>query len=484
MSQPLPLFLDGEEVVTADRMPAVDPTTGCPVGEICVASHDEVDRAVAAAREALADWAGTPLNQRIALLERTATAVEASAAELAEAEIMDTGRPAVMAATFDVPRAAATFREFARIAANLPGESLLSDTPDGAGAVSYTLREPVGVVGLVCPWNLPLVLLVWKLAPALAAGNTVVVKPSEHSPSSALVLARIMKSVGLPDGVVNVVHGLGAGAPGEWLVGHPDVAAISFTGQTETGRRIMGYAAQGLKKLSFELGGKNAAVLFEDADLATAIPETARSVFMHAGQLCLCNERVFVHRSIYERVLEGLVGAARSMRPGPPREETTRMGPMISAAQRDKVLSASSRAREDGGTLIAGGGVPDLSAPHDGGFFVEPTVVADLDHGSPVWRDEIFGPVCAVAPFDDEEEVTGRVNETGYGLTASVWTRDGARAARVGHRLRVGVVWLNCWLVRDPRTPFGGVGMSGTGREGGVHSFEFFTELRQVTSKL
>ena len=481
------LFIDGTSIPAAgdEWFDAVDPTTGRAFAKVALGLAEDVDRAVTAARRAAAGpWPRWPLARRLAVLAAIAAGIEAQAERFVAAEVRDTGRPLSMARGFDIPRAAATFREFARFAANLPGESLWCDTPDGSGAISYTLRVPLGVVGLICPWNLPLVLLVWKLAPALAAGNTVVVKPSEDSPSTATLLGEVMRAAGLPDGVYNVVHGFGPDGAGEAIVRHPDVAGVSFTGETATGRAIMAAAAPTLKKLSFELGGKNAAVVFADADLEQAIPTVARSVFQHAGQLCLCNERVYVERPIYDRFVTGLVAAARATRPGPPEDPDTRIGPLINRVQLDKVRRAQQRAVEDGADVLAGGGVPELPAPWSDGFFVEPTVWAGLDPDSALWRDEVFGPVCAIAPFDDDDQALALVNRSSHGLTASVWTRDGARGARFARAAAVGVVWINSWLIRDLRTPFGGVGQSGFGREGGTHSFEFFSELRQVTHKL
>ncbi|MEX1361657.1 MAG: 2-hydroxymuconic semialdehyde dehydrogenase [Nannocystaceae bacterium] len=480
----LPLYIDGhfDRAASGEDFALVDPATGRDFGRAAQAGPDDVDRAVAAARTALdGPWGRMPAPGRQALLHAIAAGIEAHAERFVEAEVRDTGRPLTMARGFDVPRAAATFREFASLSAGLAGESFTTQAPDGTRAISYALRVPLGVVGLICPWNLPLVLLTWKLAPALAMGNTVVVKPSEHSPSTATLLAEIMAEAGVPPGVFNVVHGYGPGGAGEAIVRHPGVAAISFTGETATGRAIMADAAPGLKKLSLELGGKNAAVIFADADLGQAVPACARSVFLHAGQLCLCNERIFVERPIYAQVVERLAAAASGLVVGDPRAPRTRMGPLTNAEQRDKVRSYYDRARNDGATILAGGGVPSLPAPFAGGFFVQPTVWADLPASSSLWTEEVFGPCCAVAPFDTEDEVVARVNETDYGLAASLWTGDGGRATRMAARLDVGVVWINCWLVRDLRTPFGGSKHSGIGREGGVHSFAAFSQLRNVT---
>ncbi|ATB34154.1 aldehyde dehydrogenase family protein [Melittangium boletus] len=483
LREPVALFVDGHATpaVAGRHFVNLHPATGLPVNEVALGEDDDVDRAVRAAKRAFkGPWGSWPLARRLLALEAVARGIEANAEAFIAAEVSDTGRPRHMAASFDVPRAVDNFRTFTRLAAHLPAESFLTDTPEG-GAVSYSLRVPLGVIGLICPWNLPLALLTWKLAPALAAGNTVVVKPSEESPSSATLLGRIIQEAGIPDGVYNVVHGFGD--TGASLVRHPEVAAISFTGESGTGQSIMAAAAPGLKKLSFELGGKNPALIFADADLEQAIATTARSVFLHAGQICLCNERIYVERPVFERVVEGIRAAARALKPGDPFRAETTLSPLISASHRDKVFSYFNRTRREGATVVTGGGIAELDEPWRGGFFVEPTVWTGVPAESRARTDEIFGPVCLIEPFDAEEQALAAANDSQYGLSATVWTSNAARANRLARQLDVGTVWINTWLIRDLRMPFGGTKRSGLGREGGVHSFEFFTELRSIISR-
>lgn len=475
-------FIDGGwcDPVRDDWFVVDDPATGQPAAWAARGTADDVDRAVTAAKRARKGrWGSTSAGDRVDLLHRIAEVIERNADALVEAEVRDTGRPLGMARTFDLPRCAATFREFAEIFAEVRHEPTDFETPHGLVTRGFTHYRELGVVGLICPWNLPLVLLAWKLAPALVMGNTVVIKASEHSPSSAGLLAAMLGEAGVPPGVVNVVHGH---APvGEAIAAHPDIRGLSFTGQTSTGRAIMAAAAPTLKSVSLELGGKNAAVVFADADLSRALPQVARSIFLHAGQLCLCNERIFVERSLYPTVRDALAEIAENLAVGDPRELSTRMGPLCTAAQRDKVVAAWAQAEAEGATVCAGGTPPSLPPPHDGGYFVRPTIWSDLPETSSLWQQEVFGPVAAIAPFDDIDEVIERVNDTDYGLCASVWTTTREKSVRVASRLDVGVMWVNCWLVRDLRTPFGGIKHSGIGREGGVHSLDAFSELVHVT---
>jgi aminomuconate-semialdehyde/2-hydroxymuconate-6-semialdehyde dehydrogenase len=339
-------------------------------------------------------------------------------------------------------------------------------------------------VGVICPWNLPLLLMTWKVAPALAAGNTVVVKPSEETPATATLLGEVMNEVGVPPGVYNVVHGFGPGSAGEALVTHPDVAALTFTGESRTGQAIMKAAAPWVKPLSFELGDKNAAVVFADADLDKAIAGTLRSTFTNCGQVCLCSERVYVERPIFDAFVDGMRKGAQALTAGDPSGASTTLGPLISDDHREKVLSYFAIAKEQGAEVVTGGGVPDLDDPWSKGFYVEPTIWTGLADDARAVREEVFGPVCHIAPFDDEEEVISRANDTDYGLCASVWTEGLSRAHRVSQSLDVGMVWVNDWYLRDLRTPFGGIGQSGVGREGGRHSLEFYSELKNITVKL
>jgi aminomuconate-semialdehyde/2-hydroxymuconate-6-semialdehyde dehydrogenase len=340
------------------------------------------------------------------------------------------------------------------------------------------------VIGVICPWNLPLLLMTWKVAPALAAGNTVVVKPSEETPATATLLGEVMRDVGVPAGVYNVVHGFGPGSAGEALVSHQEISAITFTGETGTGKAIMRNAASDLKKVSFELGGKNPALIFADADFERAVAGTIRSTFTNCGQVCLCSERVYVHRSIFEPFVDALKTGAEALIAGDPFAAGTSIGPLISKGHRDKVLSYYKLAREEGAEVITGGGIPELGAPFDQGYFVQPTIWTGLSEDARCIKEEIFGPVCHIQPFDDEDEAIAMANDTEYGLCSAVWTQDVSRAHRVARRVEAGLVWVNDWFLRDLRTPFGGVKASGIGREGGVYSLDFYSELKNICIKL
>jgi aminomuconate-semialdehyde/2-hydroxymuconate-6-semialdehyde dehydrogenase len=463
----------------------LNPATGQPIAAVAEATREDVDDAVAAARAALSGpWGRFTLAQRCDLLYAVAAEIDRRRDAFIDAEVADTGKPRSLAAHLDIPRGAANFRVFADVVRNVPTECFTGVAPDGAPALNYALRRPKGVVAVVCPWNLPLLLMTWKVGPALACGNTVVVKPSEETPATAALLGEVMNAVGVPPGVYNVVHGHGPGAAGEFLTTHPGVDAITFTGETRTGAAILRAAADTIKPVSMELGGKNAALVFDDADLSVVLAGLKRSVFENCGQVCLGTERIYVHRSRLREVVDGLVRIARELKPGAPAEATTTLGPLISQEHRRKVLSYYALAREEGATVECGGGVPELPAALAEGAWVEPTVWTGLAHGSRVASEEIFGPCCAVIPFDTDEEAVRLANDSRYGLAASVYTGSVDRAHRVSAAMRVGIVWVNTWFVRDLRTPFGGSGHSGIGREGGVHSLEFYTELSNVCLKL
>ncbi|MCX7200546.1 MAG: 2-hydroxymuconic semialdehyde dehydrogenase [Proteobacteria bacterium] len=478
-------FIAGHAVGSKRQFAKHDPATGVIDASVSEGGAAEVDAAVTAARSALrGPWRQFDAARRGALLHAVAAGIEARFDEFVAAEVADTGKPASLARHLDIPRGAANFRIFADAAGSLSSECFPMSTPDGAGALNYALRVPRGVIAVICPWNLPLLLMTWKVAPALAAGNTVVVKPSEETPRTASLLGEVMNAVGLPAGVFNVVHGFGAEAAGEHLVRHPGVDAITFTGETSTGTAIIAASAAGIKPVSMELGGKNAALVFADCHLDTAIEATTRSVFANCGQVCLGTERIYVERPLFERFVARLAEAARALRPGAPAQPSTTLGPLISHAHREKVLAYYARARTEGAVLVAGGAVPTMPADLQGGAWIEPTIWTGLPESSTVLREEIFGPCCHVAPFDSEEQAITLANDTPYGLAASVYTSNLSRAHRVAAQLDVGVCWINSWFLRDLRTPFGGSKRSGIGREGGVHSFEFYTELRNVCVKL
>ena len=477
-------YIDGQFVQTEHSFPIYEPARGRVYETAALCGQDEVDRAVAAARRALkGPWAQLPVEQRVHLLRQAADRIDARAAEFIEAEVRDTGKPISFASRVDVPRGAANLRFFADLVRVSGTQSWVTDTPDGQGAIQYALRQPVGVVAVVCPWNLPLLLLTWKLGPALALGNTVVVKPSEETPATATLLAEVFHEVGLPPGVFNLVHGFGADAAGEALVSHPDVNAVTFTGESRTGSAIMARCAPHVRPVSFELGGKNASVVFEDADMDVAVAGNLRSVFSNCGQVCLCSERVLVHRSRFDEFVSRLAEGARSLRMGDPMNHDTGMGSLISANHLSKVDALVQQGVLNG-EVICGARRGTPGGDFDRGYFYEPTILTGLPDTHPFVREEVFGPVCHVAPFDDEDEAVQRANDSPYGLCAAVWTTRLDRAHRVSANLHAGVVWVNSWFLRDLRTPFGGAGISGIGREGGQHSLDFYSELKTICIKL
>jgi aminomuconate-semialdehyde/2-hydroxymuconate-6-semialdehyde dehydrogenase len=478
-------FIGGEFVRGKREFADVNPADGSVIAQVSEADQGLVDDAVHAARAALkGEWGRLGVRERAARLHRVADAIEARFDCFVDAEVADTGKPVALASKLDVPRAAANFRVFADLIKTAGLESFQTETPDGKSALNYAVRKPLGVIGIITPWNLPLLLLTWKVAPALACGNAVVVKPSEETPATATLLAEVMKTAGIPDGVYNVVHGYGPNSAGEFLTQHPDVNAVTFTGQSQTGAAIMRTVAASVKPVSFELGGKNAAIVFADCDFEETAHGISEAVFLNTGQVCLCAERVYVERSIFDRFVEALKNKAESLRLGSPLDKDTNLGPLISAQHREKVLSYYRLAREEGATVVTGGGVPKFGNALDGGFFVQPTIYTGLKESARCVKEEIFGPVCHVAPFDSEEEAVGLANDTKYGLAASIWTTNLKRGHRVAQHMNAGITWVNCWFLRDLRTPFGGVGLSGIGREGGMHSLNFYSELNNICIRL
>jgi aminomuconate-semialdehyde/2-hydroxymuconate-6-semialdehyde dehydrogenase len=477
-------FVDGSFVSTGSHFHNVNPVTGEVVARVSLANEALVDRAVAAGRRALkGPWGRLSQAERSKLLVRIAEGIEARFDEFAAAEISDTGKSLHQARTIDIPRGAANFRTFAALAEARAMPSFRTDLSDGRSAINYAVARPLGVVAIVSPWNLPLLLMTWKVAPALACGNVVVVKPSEETPSTATLLAEVMDAAGVPPGVFNLVHGFGAESTGEWLTSNPDIDAITFTGESATGGAIMRAAAAGVKPVSFELGGKNAALVFADCDFDEAIAGTVRSVFSNCGQVCLCTERIYVERPIFDSFVKALAERAEALTIGDPWSAAD-MGPLISHGHREKVLGYYALAREEGATVVTGGGVPQLGGRLDDGAFVQPTILTGLPADARCVREEIFGPVCHIAPFDREEEAIELANDTDYGLAAAIWTRDVSRAHRVAARMETGIVWVNEWFLRDLRTPFGGMKLSGIGREGGEHSLGFYSEPTNICVKL
>ena len=478
-------YIDGQLVSGKREFADVNPADGTVIAQVTEADEGQVDEAVQAARRALGgEWGRLGVRERAARLHRVADAIEKRFDCFVQAEVADTGKPVSLASKLDVPRAAANFRVFADLVKMSGLESFQTETPDGANALNYAVRKPLGVVGVITPWNLPLLLLTWKVAPALACGNAVVVKPSEETPATATLLADAMQDAGIPNGVYNVVHGLGPGSAGEFLTQHPDLDAVTFTGESRTGAAIMKAVAPTLKSVSFELGGKNAAIVFADCNFEEAVNGLADAVFLNTGQVCLCAERIYVDRKIFSAFVEALKRKAESLHSGWPNDAHTDLGPLISSQHRAKVLGYYRLAREEGATVVTGGGVPRFDDGRDNGFYVQPTIYTGLPESARCVKEEIFGPVCHVTPFDSEEEGVAMANDTKYGLAASIWTTDLKRGHRVAQQMNVGITWVNCWFLRDLRTPFGGAGLSGIGREGGTHSLNFYSELNNICIRL
>ncbi|UYZ58516.1 aldehyde dehydrogenase [Hymenobacter latericus] len=460
-------------------LPNLEPATGQVYSQVPDSDAQDVQLAVEAAQAAWPAWRATPPEQRGKLLVRISELIERDLERLARAESIDNGKPLKLARTVDIPRAASNFAFFGTAAQHFASEAHMQD----GVAVNYTVRHPLGVVGCISPWNLPLYLFTWKIAPALAAGNCVIAKPSEVTPITAYLLSELCQEAGLPAGVLNIVHGTGPGA-GQAIVEHPHIKAISFTGGTKTGEHIARTAAPLFKKLSLELGGKNPNIIFADCDFEAAVNTSVQSSFANQGQICLCGSRIFVERPIYEQFKAAFLERVATLTVGDPLEEASRQGALVSEPHLQKVLSYIELAHQEGGTLLAGGRRVHLGGRCAGGYFLQPTVFEGLGAECRVNREEVFGPVVTLTPFDTEEEVLRWANGTEYGLAATLWTRDVQRAHRVAHALESGIVWVNTWLHRDLRTPFGGMKNSGVGREGGLEALRFFTEPQSITIKL
>ena len=484
MTQPLQLanLIDGHLQPPLDGryLDVFEPATGQVFARCPDSTSADVDAAVAAARRAAAGWAATPAEERARFLNRLADLVEFDLDALAELESRDAGKTVKLARSLDIPRAIANLRFFAAAITQWSSEA----HPMEGRALNYTLRQPLGVVACISPWNLPLYLFTWKIAPALAAGNAVVAKPSEITPCTAARLGELSIEAGFPPGVLNILQGTGPGV-GQPLVEHPDVKAISFTGSTKTGAAIAAAAAPKFKKLSLEMGGKNPAIVFADFDFSDANLDTiVRSGFANQGEICLCGSRLLVQRSIYERFKERYLERVNALRVGDPADSATDLGALVSKPHFEKVVGCIERARADGGQILCGGEALRFEGRCANGWFIAPTVIEGLSPSSATNQDEIFGPVVTLTPFDDDAEAVAIANGTGYGLAASLWTSNLDRAHRVAAALEFGIVWINCWLLRDLRTPFGGVKNSGVGREGGVDALRFFTEPKNVCIQL
>ncbi|UOF90322.1 aldehyde dehydrogenase [Fodinisporobacter ferrooxydans] len=473
-------FINGNymDSINGNVFENINPATEEVLGTVAEGGKEEIDLAVAAARRALqGPWKKMTAHERAGILRKVGDLILERKEELAALESLDTGKPYWLTGSVDIPRAAYNFHFFADYMRAVGTEAYQTDDV----AINYSVRRPVGVVGLINPWNLPLLLLTWKLAPCLAAGNTCVMKPAELTPMTATLLGEICRDAGVPDGVVNIVHGFGPNSAGSALTEHPDVNAISFTGETVTGKIIMEAAAKTLKRLSYELGGKNPNIIFADSNIDEVIETTLKSSFINQGEVCLCGSRIYVERPIYEEFLEKFVAKTKELVVGDPFDPQTKVGALIGEEHYHRVNRYLELAIEEGGVIETGGKRP---AGLEKGYYLEPTIITGLDRNCRVVREEIFGPVVTILPFDMEEEVIAQANDTHYGLSASIWTNDLRRAHRVAGQIEAGIVWVNTWFLRDLRTPFGGMKQSGIGREGGMHSFEFFSELTNICIKL
>lgn len=480
-------FIGGEEVppLSGRYLDVVEPATGRVYAGVPDSDASDVERAVSVAGRAFPGWSAVPDAERARLLLRLADLIDAHSERLARAESIDTGKPIALCRRVDIPRSAANLRYFAGAVLHSPGDFFETQSPavgPPEHALNYVLRRPRGVAGLISPWNLPLYLLTWKIAPALATGNTVVAKPSELTPATAHMLGALAREAGLPPGVLNIIHGRGDEA-GSALVRHPDVPAISFTGSTRVGRWIGRTAGEMLKRVSLELGGKNPFIIFDDADLGQAIPAAFRAAFTNQGQICLCGSRLLVHRAVADQVIGALVERAAAARVGDPLDDATDLGALVSEAHLHKVAGLVEEARRLGGRILCGGrrvAADQLPARCAGGYFYAPTIITGLDPACHVEQEEIFGPALSVQTFEREDEAISLANGTPYGLAAMLFTSHLTRAHRLAAALEAGVVWVNAWLLRDLRTPFGGMKQSGVGREGGLEALRFFTEPRTV----
>jgi aminomuconate-semialdehyde/2-hydroxymuconate-6-semialdehyde dehydrogenase len=471
-------FIDSQFVqpVGGKYLDNIEPATGKPYSQVADSDERDIELAVTAANKAFPNWSGTSAADRSRVLLRIADLIERDLEKLARAESIDTGKPLSLARSLDIPRAASNFRFFATAILHTESEAHITDNV----AFNYTLRQPRGIAGLISPWNLPLYLLSWKIAPAIAVGNAAIAKPSELTPMTGYLLCELCREAQLPKGVLNIVHGTGQNV-GAAITGHPKIGTISFTGGTVTGRKVAEMCAPLFKKVSLELGGKNPNIIFADADLDAAIAGSVRSSFANQGQVCLCGSRVFVERSAYKDFVDRFVDKASKLKVGDPLEPTTDQGAMVNKTQLDKVKFYVDLAQKEGGKVVLGGSAPNsINDRCRDGYFFQPTVITGLPVSCRTNREEIFGPVITITPFEDEEEVIGYANDTDYGLASSVWTQNLNRAHRVAEHIHTGTVWVNCWLVRDLRVPFGGMKQSGVGREGGEEALRFFTEPKNI----
>jgi len=473
-------YINGELIspVSQSFLDNYNPANGAVYSQLPDSDAQDVELAFQAAKNAFPAWKNTSTEERFKLLNKIAELIDANNDELAKAESIDQGKPYWLAKN-EMIRSAQNFRFFATAAMQFSSESHHME----GHAINYTLRQSIGVVGCISPWNLPLYLFSWKIAPALAAGNCVIAKPSEITPMTAFLLSKICQEAGLPNGVLNIVHGVGPKV-GSALVSHPHIKAISFTGGTSTGKHIASVAAPMFKKLSLELGGKNPNIIFADCDFEKAVKTTVQSSFLNQGEICLCGSRILIERSLYNKFKEALIQEVKQLKVGNPLDKDTKVGAIVSQMHYDKVLSYLQLAKEEGGNILTGGEAIHLEGDLKNGWYIAPTIIENLQYDCRTNTEEIFGPVVTITPFDTEEEALQMANCTEYGLASVIWTQDINRAHNMAAHIQSGIVWINCWLLRDLRTPFGGVKQSGVGREGGWEAMKFFTEPKNVCVKL
>jgi aminomuconate-semialdehyde/2-hydroxymuconate-6-semialdehyde dehydrogenase len=471
-------YINGQLVVPQSNqyLDSINPATAIKINDVPISDANDVVAAVQAAQSAFAAWSNLSAQERSNYLLAIANEIENSLPELALAEVQDNGKTITQATNVDIPRAAENFKFFAKAILDFPNEHF--NTPKFNNEV---LRQPLGVVACISPWNLPLYLFTWKIAPALAAGNCVVAKPSEVTPLTAFLLSKICIKIGLPAGVLNIIHGNG-NVTGNTMIAHPKVKAISFTGSTAVGKHIAKVAAENLKKVSLELGGKNPAIVFDDCDFDKTVTELVRASFSNQGEICLCSSKIFIQKNSYEKFKTAFVEKVKALKVSNPLLPETGVGAIVSKVHYNKIINCITIAKQEGATILCGGEAVQLEGENENGFFIAPTVLENLPNNCKTNQEEIFGPVVSLLPFDNEEEVIHLANENQYGLSATIWTEDVEKANRVASKIDAGVIWINCWLIRDLRTPFGGMKNSGIGREGGNEALRFFTEAKNVTS--
>ncbi|GAB4450398.1 MAG: aldehyde dehydrogenase [Bacteroidia bacterium] len=474
-------YINGElvEPISKNYIPNIDPSNGTEYSLIPDSDNRDIQMAVEAAEKAFPLWSKMPHQKRFEYLMKIAEIIDKKLEYLSYAESVDNGKPLKLAKRVDIPRASANFRFFATAILHYYSQAHINESK----SFNYTYKQPVGIAGCISPWNLPLYLFTWKIAPALAAGCTVVAKPSEITPMTAFLLSEICREAELPAGVLNIVHGYGHKV-GQSIIEHPKIKAISFTGGTKTGKQIASTAAPMFKKLSLELGGKNPNIIFADCNYDKMLKTTIQSSFANQGQICLCGSRIFVERKIYEQFKSDFVEKTKQLKVGPPLEETTQIGAVVSESHMKKILSYIELANEEGGNILCGGNRVILNSPYQNGYYIAPTIIEGLSYTCRTNQEEIFGPVVTITPFDSEEEVIIMANSVEYGLAATIWTENLTRAHRVAHQIESGIIWINTWLNRDLRTPFGGMKASGVGREGGFKALDFFNEDKNICVEL